>query len=745
MTQSAELRRQIEDLALRLVIGEPETGTSASDWMPALERIRENAQRDRADDVVRAAGAFMDAIRDAEGPQAAGPDGIATELQEGIARLQQAVEIDSQRVATDDLSPAQDPELMGDFLLESREHLVGIEAQALTIERDPFNADALNSVFRGFHTIKGLAGFLELWEVQELAHEVEAVLDRARNSQLTITPSAIDVILQGADYLRRWFSHLESRLQQRPSEAPGKDEALLTRIRALSGPADSRQSSHGLAALTNAVETGSASGLGTGLKGSYIESGAETSSAATGPQPSHIEPGAETGGAGDLATGPQPSHSEPGPETGGADALTTGLKGSSVEAGPVKVEAEEASAPAASAAALPRTESRAVKVDTAKLDYLVDMAGEMVIAESLVRHDPELAGVKSPKLQRKIAQLTRITAELQKTAMAMRLVPIGPLFHRMARLVRDLSRQFGKRVEMETVGDEIELDRTIVEELSDPLMHMVRNALDHGVESPQERAARGKDPTARLLLKAHHQAGQVVIEIADDGHGLDREKITAKAIEKGLIASADGLSDSEVHNLIFLPGFSTATRVTNVSGRGVGMDVVRRHIEKLRGRIEIRSSPGCGSAFLLKLPLTLAIIDGLVVGVGQERYIVPLFAVREMFRPAQETIWTVGQRHEMALVRGALLPVHRLYRRFGVTPRSEDPLQSVLVVAEVEGQRFCLVVDELIGKQEVVIKTLGETFQHVVGIAGGAILGDGRVGLILDLDRLFKEKTSDSH
>jgi two-component system chemotaxis sensor kinase CheA len=411
----------------------------------------------------------------------------------------------------------------------------------------------------------------------------------------------------------------------------------------------------------------------------------------------------------------------------------------------MKAEAAKAEVEDVPVPAMPpvRSESHAVKVDTAKLDYLVDMAGEMVIAESLVRHDPELAGVKSPKLQRKIAQLTRITAELQKTAMAMRLVPIGPLFHRMARLVRDLSRQFGKRVEMETVGDDIELDRTIVEELADPLMHMVRNALDHGIELPEEREALGKDPIARVLLKALHQAGQVVIEIADDGRGLNREKIVAKALDKGLISSAEDMSDADVHNLIFMPGFTTAAQVTNVSGRGVGMDVVRKHIEKLRGRVEIRSSPGVGSTFLLKLPLTLAIIDGLVVGVGQERYIVPLFAVREMFRPAQDIIWTVQQRREMALVRGTLLPVHRLYRRFHVTPRSEDPRESVLVVAEVEGQRFCLVVDELIGKQEVVIKSLGETFQHVTGIAGGAILGDGRVGLILDLDRLFKEKTGD--
>lgn len=698
MPQSAELRRQIEDLALRLVIGESEKGTCGSDWMPALERIRENAQRDRADGVVRTVETLMDAIREAEGPGVAGADRITAELQDGIARLQEAVEIDAQRPASNERRLAEDPELMGDFVLESREHLTGIEAQALTIERDPLNKDALNSVFRGFHTIKGLAGFLELWEVQELAHEVETVLDGARNFQLTITPEAIDAILQGADYLRRWLSHLEAQMQSQPSEAPGKDVALLARIRALSGLPEAIQSVSGIAALARAADT-------------YTKEA--------------VDPPA--------ATAP-----------GSAGFLATGLTESRNESRAGKSDREESAAPAASAATAPHTESRAVKVDTAKLDYLVDMAGEMVIAESLVRHDPELAALKSPKLQRKIAQLTRITAELQKTAMAMRLVPIGPLFHRMARLVRDLSRQFGKRVEMQTVGDDIELDRTIVEELSDPLMHMVRNAMDHGIESPDERAALGKETTARLLLKAHHQAGQVVIEIADDGRGLDRDKIKAKASERGLIASADLLSDSEVHNLIFLPGFSTAAQVTNVSGRGVGMDVVRRHIEKLRGRIEIRSNPGCGSVFLLKLPLTLAIIDGLVVGVGQERYIVPLFAVREMFRPAQETIWTVQQRSEMALVRGSLLPVHRLYRRFRVTPRSEDPLESVLVVAEVEGQRFCLMVDELIGKQEVVIKTLGETFRHVSGVAGGAILGDGRVGLILDLDRLFKDKTNDS-
>lgn len=631
--------------------------------MPALERIRDGALRDRADDVALAAERFINAIG---GP--VGPDGITAELQDGIVKLQQAIDDDALRVENTGLLLSQDPELLGDFVLESREHLAGIEAQVLTIERDPSNSEVLHSVFRSFHTIKGLAGFLELWEVQEVSHDVETFLDLVRSSQLTITPTAIDVILHAADYLRRWLTHLESQLQKCPSEAPEKDGTLLARIRALSGPVDPGQSANAITALAVAVEDNTA-----------------------------------------------------------------------VE---VHKKAALISAPVATTSR--QNESRAVKVDTAKLDYLADMASEMVIAESLVRHDSEFVGLKSQKLHRKMAHLTRITTELQKTAMAMRLVPIGPLFSRMARLVRDLSRQFGKSVEMETAGDDIELDRTIVEELSDPLMHMVRNALDHGIELPREREARGKPPTGRLLLKAQHQAGQVVIEISDDGAGLDRDRIQAKAIEKGLIASGNGMSDTEIHNLIFLPGFSTASEITNVSGRGVGMDVVRRHIEKLRGRIEIHSTAGRGSTFFLKLPLTLAIIDGLVVGVGKERYIVPLFAIREMFRPTRETIWTVQQRSEMALVRGVLLPVHRLYRRFHVTPRSEDPLQSVLVVAEVEGQRFCLVVDELIGKQEVVIKTLGETFGEVTGIAGGAILGDGRVGLILDLDRLFKEKIGDA-
>jgi len=541
----------------------------------------------------------------------------------------------------------------------------------LVLERDPCDSEALNAIFRSFHTIKGLAGFLGFREIQVVAHEVETVLDQARNLKFQVTPAAIDVILSSADYLGRWLNYLSPAGQNAEMHAPSLDPELLAqiglipslaeragRIEAKQAPDSQRNELANLAAAVETVE---------------------------------IE---------ELTPSPEER----------------------------KAEVKR------------RGETMTVKVNTAKLDYLVDMAGELVIAETLVRHDPELVKVKNARLQRNLAQLTRITAELQKTAMAMRLVSIGPLFRKMTRLVRDLSRQFGKPIDIQTEGDEIELDRNIVEELADPLMHMVRNAVDHGIEPLELRKSLGKPGTAKVLLKAQHQAGQVVIELSDDGRGLDRHKILARGLEKGLVAAGSVLSDSQIDELIFKPGFSTAAQITNVSGRGVGLDVVRRHIEKLRGRIEIRSQTGQGTTFLLKLPLTLAIIDGLVVGVGSERYIVPLFAVRGIFRPKEETIWTVQQRAEMALIRGSLVPVIRLYQRFGVPPHSEDPQKGVLILAEVESQKFCLLVDEVIGKHEVVIKSLGETFAKVAGIAGGAILGDGRVGLILDLDKLFRDK-----
>ena len=561
----------------------------------------------------------------------------------------------------------EDRELLGEFILESRDHLTQVELQMITLEKDPGDAEAINTVFRAFHTIKGLAGFLGLDDVREIAHETETLLDLVRNHKLLISPAIVDVVLSAADFLKASLMHLERRLAGRETGSAPKKAELLDRIHS----------------------------AGSGLTQCSINSAQPQKTCA---------PGIEG------AKQPEATRSE-----WTADERRTG---------------EDRRAQAA--------ETHFVRVDTSKLDYLVDMAGEMVIAESMVRHHPELTALHNPEVLHSLAQLARITSDLQKTAMSMRMVPIGGLFQKMNRLVRDLARKTGKRAELEVIGADTELDRNVVEELADPLMHMVRNAVDHGLEMEEERLAAGKDPVGHVRLRACHQAGHIVIEIADDGRGLNRETILHKARRMGLIEDESILSEAEVFELIFHPGFSTAAEVTEVSGRGVGMDVVKKKIQKLRGHVQIDSIPGRGTSFFLRMPLTLAIIDGLVVGVGGERYVVPIFSVREMLRPSAEMVFTLEGRQEVALVRNNLLPMVRLYKRFGVQPRSEDPADSLLIVAEAAGRSFCLMVDDLIGKQEVVIKTLGETIKDIPGIAGGAILGDGRVGLILDLEGIFR-------
>jgi|SRR5579871_1946047 len=549
-------------------------------------------------------------------------------------------------------SLAQDPELITEFISEAGEHVVSIENNLLLLEQDASNTAALQAVFRSFHTVKGLAGFLELPLLQQLAHEIESLLDLARNGTLAFDSRVVDVVLEGVDYLKRSVGRLQAILQKGESSPEPPIGPIANHIQAVMARTSPEEPAP--AAPANAA----------------AESGAAAESAAAS-------------------------------DAGGSDAI--------------------------------------VRVHTSKLDYLVDMVGEMVIAQSLLRHDPLLVKSGNSHLVRNLAQLNRITAEIQKTAMSMRMIPVGRLFRRMARLVRDVARKAGKLVELETTGEDTELDRTIIEELADPLMHMIRNSVDHGIESPEQRAAAGKPKIARIGLKAYHRGGHIVIEVSDDGRGIDREKVVARATERSMIAEGAVLSDAEVFQLIFQPGFSTAGKITDVSGRGVGMDVVRKHIEKLRGRIVTESKPGSGTTFTLKLPLTLAIIEGLVVGVGCERYVVPIFAVQEVLRPTPEMISSVQSRGEMALVRDSLLPIVRLYRRFRVAPKSEDAQEGILIVSENAGKRFCLLVDRLMGKQEVVIKSMGMMLKNIAGIAGSAILGDGQVGLILDMDGLCND------
>jgi two-component system, chemotaxis family, sensor kinase CheA len=598
---------------------------------------------------------------------------------------------------------AQDPELLEGFVMEANEHLSAIEGHLLVLEKTPSELDAIHAVFRAFHTIKGIAGFLELTRVQAVAHEVETLLDLARNQKVAVTTTLIDMVLEAADHLTGEVAIVEAVLAGRKSP-PVRDNTQLLKMLAKAVVDSSLPNQDEAEAQSTPAATSQVRLLpeGTVEKQTVVTTLEKTpASQIERPGKNEIDP----------------------PEA------------------PLAVTNEEA-----------ETEGKrrnrgdaskgTLRVDTAKLDQLMDMVGEMVIAQSVLANHPHISSSQDARLLGNLSQLARITGEVQRRAMSMRMMPIGPLFQKTARLVRDLSRRAGKQVVLETSGESTELDKTIAEELSDPLLHMVRNALDHGIEVPEDRVAKGKNPTAKLRLTAQHMAGQVVVEISDDGRGLDAAKILQKAQQKGLVEEGAVLSPAAIFQLIFEPGFSTADKITDISGRGVGMDVVRKHVEKLRGRIEIQSVQGQGTTFSLFFPLTLAIINGLVVAVGEHRYILPIFSVREMLRPTREMLFTVQGRQEMILIRGELLPLVRLYQRFSVQPGTEDLCQGVLVVAEFGETQFCLFVDDLVGQQEIVIKSLDESFDNCAGLAGCAILGDGRVGLILDVASVFTEKTS---
>jgi two-component system chemotaxis sensor kinase CheA len=385
-----------------------------------------------------------------------------------------------------------------------------------------------------------------------------------------------------------------------------------------------------------------------------------------------------------------------------------------------------------------------IRVDYERLENMINTVGEMVLAESMISQDDTILAHPSEALNKKVYNLRQVTRKLQELGTSIRMVPIAGTFQKMARLVRDLSKKSGKAVVFTSKGDETELDRAFVDKIGDPLVHMIRNAVDHGIEAPQERAAAGKPPEGQIELRAFHEGGNIHVEIWDDGKGLDKAAIMAKAIEKGLIGADERLSDSDIFNLIFLPGFSTAKQITEVSGRGVGMDVVKRNIEELRGYVNIESEPGQGSKFRIILPLTLALIDGMVVTVGKERYIIPVLSVVESLRPPPGIVNTIIGKGEMITIRKRQLPLFRLAKVLNVDGAESDPTKALVVVVEHDGRHTGLLVDDLIGLQQTVIKTLGAGMPHSVGFSGGAIMADGRVGLIVDVAGVLKLARNES-
>jgi two-component system, chemotaxis family, sensor kinase CheA len=382
--------------------------------------------------------------------------------------------------------------------------------------------------------------------------------------------------------------------------------------------------------------------------------------------------------------------------------------------------------------------AHSIRVDVDKVDRLVNLVGEMVITQAMLTEQSSLLpGDKYPVLIQGIEALAQSARELQESVMAIRAQPVKSVFARMPRIVRDLAAALGKEVRIITTGEMTEIDKTVIEQLNDPLTHMIRNSLDHGIESPDVRAACGKPRQGTIHLAAAQQSGRILIEVSDDGHGIDRERVLAKAQDRGLVAPGVVLSDEDIDNLIFLPAFSTADKVSDISGRGVGLDVVKRNVQSLGGRISVQSRLGAGSRFIMSLPLTLAVLDGMVVSVGSETYIIPLTAIIESLRPQPSDIHPVVGRGDVLALRGEYVPLVYLHRRFSIANAITNPCHGIVIIVQNEGAGgMGVVVDELLGQQQVVVKSLEANYDPVDGISGATILGNGRVALILDVTRL---------
>ena len=379
-----------------------------------------------------------------------------------------------------------------------------------------------------------------------------------------------------------------------------------------------------------------------------------------------------------------------------------------------------------------------IRVSVGKVDNLVNLVGELVITQAMLAETvSNVDAVLHERLVNGLAQLERNTRDLQESVMSVRMMPISLVFNRFQRVVRDSAVKLNKKVQLKIIGEGTELDKGLIEKISDPLTHLVRNSLDHGIELPDVRIAQGKDPQGTITLRAAHQGGSIIIEVSDDGAGLDRELILAKAREKGMPAS-DSMSDADVWQMIFAPGFSTATVISEVSGRGVGMDVVKKNIDSISGRIEITTQQGQGSTMAIRLPLTLAILDGLSIAVGDQIYIVPLGFISESLQPKPADIKEISGQGEVVQVRGEYLPLIALHKLFNIQPRITNPAEGILVLLEADGKKIALFVDELIGQHQVVIKSLETNYRRVPGVSGATIMGDGRVAMIIDVGALVK-------
>ncbi len=677
------------------------------------------------------------------------------------------------------------------FFEESFEGLDAMESGLLNLDMGDFDAEAINTIFRATHSIKGGSGTFGFTEVAEFTHVMEALLDEMRDGRRQVTQGAVEILLGSVDCLREMLTAIQSSQEIDSARVAEHKQAL-----------DRELDSGGVAGSVLANEPafqrpGDASAVAdTVVQGWRIAFSPHVHLLKTGNDP--VRMFRELAELGELTVkvdfqgvpdfqqlDPEECHlswdlqitgdisreqiddvfdwveedcdlavqqltAQPGVEEKSED---TGQDRS--EPAVQKLQAAEVASPpnneepasrrreqkpAAKKAPAKPAGSSSIRVDTEKIDNLINMVGELVITQSMLSLVGEQFSInRMDQLKSGLAQLERHTRELQESVMNIRMLPINFVFTRFPRLVHDLSAKMGKKIILEMTGEQTEVDKTVIELISDPLVHLVRNSLDHGIEMPEQRLAAGKPETGRITLNAYHRGGNIVIEVCDDGRGLDKEKLLAKAIEKGLVEDNIPMTDQQVFELIFMPGFSTAEQLSDISGRGVGMDVVRKNIQTLGGNIEIQSEQGRGSVFAIHLPLTLAILDGQSIAVGDETYIVPLVSIIESINVSEDMVNRVAGKGETFRLREEYLPIIRMHEIFGVeNVRAKKLCEGLVVVVEGQGVRCGLFIDDLLSQQQVVIKSLEANFRRVEGVSGATILGDGSVALILDIPGLVR-------
>lgn len=666
------------------------------------------------------------------------------------------------------------------FFEESFEGLDAMESGLLNLDMGDVNVDEINTIFRAAHSIKGGSGTFGFTSVSDFTHVMETLLDEMRDGRRLITQPAVNVLLGSVDCLREMLHAIQDGAEVDQHSVSVHKASLDNELNNVPCANDAHIS------LPPATVVGF-SEIDSQISGWSIAFSPHLHLLKTGNEP--VRMFRELANLGDLRVtadlqgvpdlyelDPEECHLSWKLELDGnvsvneideifdwveddcdlaKQAIFKSLavfdEQPVVAAAEINSQAPEAASsrpePSADVKDPKKDEQKAaakgsssIRVDTSKIDTLINMVGELVITQSmlsLIGEHFELS--KLDQLKNGLSQLERHTRELQESVMNIRMLPISFVFSRFPRLAHDISSKLGKKIELKLVGEHTEVDKTVVELLSDPLVHLVRNSLDHGIEMPDVRLAAGKPETGTVTLEAYHRGGNIVIEVSDDGKGLDKDKLKAKAIEKGLIEPDTILTDKQTYELIFMPGFSTAEKLTDISGRGVGMDVVRRNIQALGGNIEIISTLGKGSTIAIHLPLTLAILDGQSIAVGDETYIVPLGSIIESLNIKEDRLNRVAGKGETFLLRGQYLPIIRMHEIFNVASAKHTKLtEGLLVVVEGQGVRCGLFVDDLLGQQQVVIKSLEANYRRVEGVSGATILGDGSVALILDIPGLVR-------